>query len=153
MQTGIIPPYIYFPFLDEMLYAIKGKGAYWKPQRRSEFVPAKVSTKTSLEDSVFCHSGREYFHKDCDQQTLNLLENKCALTRTWGDAYGHALVATGRADIHYDPKVALWDVVPLKIILEEAGGFFEGLDKSLGLHNHFALSHNGKMNLAEYIKR
>ena len=44
--------------------------------------------------------------------------------RTWGDAYGYALVATGRAEIMLDPRMAIWDCGPLQVILEEAGGTF-----------------------------
>ena len=42
--------------------------------------------------------------------------------RGWGDCYGHILVATGRAEIMLDPKVALWDTAPIGVIVEEAGG-------------------------------
>ena len=44
--------------------------------------------------------------------------------RTWGDAYGYLLVATGRADAMMDPIMNLWDSAPLKPIIEEAGGHF-----------------------------
>ena len=33
--------------------------------------------------------------------------------RTWGDGYGYALVATGRADAMVDPEAELYDVAPL----------------------------------------
>ena len=52
------------------------------------------------------------------------LEVKCKLTRTWGDAYGYYLVATGRAEIMIDPYFEIWDAAPLKTVLEEAGGAF-----------------------------
>jgi myo-inositol-1(or 4)-monophosphatase len=42
--------------------------------------------------------------------------------RGWGDCYGHILVATGRAEIMFDPVVALWDSAPMGVIVEEAGG-------------------------------
>jgi len=49
------------------------------------------------------------------------------IMRTWGDGYGYALVATGRVDAMLDPEVALWDVAPMPVILEEAGGRFTDL--------------------------
>ena len=45
-------------------------------------------------------------------------------TRTWSDAYGHCLVATGRVDAMIDPVVSRWDLSAIKIIVEEAGGRF-----------------------------
>ncbi|AFG37618.1 inositol monophosphatase family protein [Spirochaeta africana] len=44
------------------------------------------------------------------------------VARTWGDAYGYMLVATGRGEIMLDPELKLWDVAPLHPILHEAGG-------------------------------
>ncbi len=48
--------------------------------------------------------------------------------RTWGDAYGYLLVATGRADVMIDPIMNIWDIAPLKPIITEAGGIFLDLD-------------------------
>lgn len=44
--------------------------------------------------------------------------------RTWGDAYGYALVACGRVDAMVDPIAALWDLAPMPVILGEAAGRF-----------------------------
>ena len=46
------------------------------------------------------------------------------LTRGWGDCYGHALVATGRADVMVDPLMNPWDAAALVPIVQEAGGSF-----------------------------
>jgi len=51
------------------------------------------------------------------------LEKATYFRRTWGDAYGYALVATGRAEIMVDDVVKVWDIAPFQVILEEAGGF------------------------------
>ena len=45
-------------------------------------------------------------------------------TRTWGDAYGHCLVAMGRVEAMVDPIVSPWDVSSVGLIVEEAGGRF-----------------------------
>src|SRR5690625_7725789 len=42
------------------------------------------------------------------------------LHRTWGDAYGHMMVATGRADIMIDPILSIWDAAALLPVLKEA---------------------------------
>src|SRR5213075_3126298 len=52
------------------------------------------------------------------------LAAKTKMNRTWGDCYGHLLVATGRAEIMLDPQMNPWDCAPLMPILQEAGGHF-----------------------------
>jgi myo-inositol-1(or 4)-monophosphatase len=42
----------------------------------------------------------------------------------WSDAYGHALVATGRLEIMLDPIMNSWDCGPFPVLLREAGGYF-----------------------------
>jgi len=47
--------------------------------------------------------------------------------RSWGDAYGYLMVATGRAQIMIDPVLSIWDAAPLKPVIEESGGVFSDL--------------------------
>lgn len=49
-------------------------------------------------------------------------------TRTWGDAYGYLLVASGRSDVMLDPIMSHWDIACLRPIIEEAGGRFTDLE-------------------------
>lgn len=51
-----------------------------------------------------------------------LLMGRAKLARTWGDCYGHLLVATGWADVIYDPVMNLWDIAALVPIIRGAGG-------------------------------
>lgn len=44
------------------------------------------------------------------------------MTRTWGDCYGYALVATGRAEAMLDPVLSIWDAAAIAPVIEEAGG-------------------------------
>ncbi|MFH1499753.1 MAG: histidinol-phosphatase [Verrucomicrobiota bacterium] len=50
------------------------------------------------------------------------LAGRVRLTRTWGDAYGYLLLATGRADIMCDPIMNPWDLMALIPIVRGAGG-------------------------------
>lgn len=52
------------------------------------------------------------------------LSESALTSRTWSDAYGHALVATGRVDAMIDPIVSRWDLSAIRVIIEEAGGRF-----------------------------
>ncbi len=48
-------------------------------------------------------------------------------TRAYGDFWSHVLVAEGAVDVSCEPEVSLWDLAPLQVIVEEAGGRFSDL--------------------------
>lgn len=50
------------------------------------------------------------------------LATQCRILRTWGDAYGYCLLATGRADIMVDPVMSRWDLAALIPVIRGAGG-------------------------------
>ena len=47
---------------------------------------------------------------------------RAKLARTWGDCYGYLLVATGWADVMYDPVMNPWDIAALVPVIRGAGG-------------------------------
>jgi histidinol-phosphatase len=108
---------VYFPGLDEMVCAGRGLGCRWNGR------PARASAVTALSDACIAYTdgpgmiGR--LGKD-----WGALQKEAALTRGWGDCYGHCLVATGRVDVMLDPRMNPWDCAALVPILEEAGGRF-----------------------------
>ena len=53
---------------------------------------------------------------------------RAAVARTWGDAYGYVLVATGRAEVMVDAVMHPWDTAALGPIIVEAGGVFTDWD-------------------------
>ncbi|MDE5943962.1 MAG: hypothetical protein K2G93_00020 [Rikenella sp.] len=50
------------------------------------------------------------------------LAERCRLLRTWGDAYGYCLLASGRADVMVDPIMSRWDLAALIPVIRGAGG-------------------------------
>ena len=62
------------------------------------------------------------------------LASQVKYARTWGDCYGHLMVASGRVEIMVDPIMNLWDIAALKPCVEGAGGaFFDLTGNSDGL--------------------
>jgi len=116
----------HFPALDETAYAIRGGGTFHKKPDSKDYLPCRVSKKNTLSESLVCHSGEEHFRKVHLEQNAKALFQKAELVRTWGDSYGHLLVATGRAEMMLDPVFKIWDLIPVKIVVEEAGGFCPG---------------------------
>ncbi len=135
------------PPLGEMVWAGRDLGAWHETPRSGGPVRAEVSTCRKISDALFLTSEVLTFERNGRGEAYKALEKTCRLTRTWGDAYGYALVATGRAEVMVDPVMSDWDAGPLMVILEEAGGRFtdwkgkpttlgqEGVATNGALHN------------------
>ncbi|MEW4489120.1 histidinol-phosphatase [Thalassoglobus sp. JC818] len=111
------------PALKEVVYARRGGGAWWQRGDGSP-VRAQVSSQDSMEKSLFLFTAVEGFQDIDRMDALEKFSTASALSRSWGDCYGHILVATGRADYMVDPLLAEWDAAALIPIVEEAGGVF-----------------------------
>ena len=53
---------------------------------------------------------------------FDALARRARLVRTWGDAYGYLLLASGWADIVCDPVMNPWDIAALVPVIRGAGG-------------------------------
>ena len=114
---------IALPALHELIWAGRGLGT-WHETNQNKPKRCHVSSCSHLAEATFITSEVLTFDKTHRREAYNRLEKNVRLTRTWGDAYGYALVATGRTDIMIDPSMSEWDAAPLLVILEEAGGRF-----------------------------
>ena len=109
---------MYFPVLEEMIYGARGEGAWWNGRR------ARVSDVRSLDESLILTTDIDNIEQQGFGEGFQRLRRRGGLLRTWGDCYGHALVATGRAEVMLDPIMSVWDAAALMPIVEEAGGRF-----------------------------
>lgn len=127
------------PALGEMVSAARGLGCWWGGAR------ARVSATTRLEDALLVatdfgaceHYG---FGRACGE-----LQRRAQQRRTWGDCYGHVLVATGRADVMLDPIMNVWDCAALLPVVEEAGGTFTDWRGRRTIRGGNAVSTNGAL--------
>jgi myo-inositol-1(or 4)-monophosphatase len=107
-----------FPALGEMVAAASGEGCWWNGRR------ARVSQATRLKEGVIVHYDTASFARYGRQAAWERLQQAAGYRVGWADAYGYALVATGRAELALDPAMHSWDCAPFPPILEEAGGYF-----------------------------
>ena len=114
---------VYFPGLDTGIYAARGQGA-WSFKGAEAPIRAQVSKKSSLSDSVLVTSAVEAFGDRDATQIYQELADALYFCRSWGDAYGYYLVATGTVEIMIDPMLNIWDAAAVQPIIEEAGGMF-----------------------------
>lgn len=57
-----------------------------------------------------------------DGAAFDRLAKSCRICRTWGDAGGYLLLATGWADVVVDPIMNPWDIAALVPVMRGAGG-------------------------------
>ncbi len=107
-----------FPALGETLWAARGGGAF----RNGE--PARVSRVAAIGDATVLTSDVKPQSYGERFDGFVRLVARAARHRGWGDCYGYALVASGRAEIMVDPLLNPWDIAAIVPILEEAGGAF-----------------------------
>lgn len=124
------------PALHELVYAARGLGCFWNGE------PARVSHTNSLQEALLLCTDFGTCGQHGFGAASEALEKLVTARRTWGDAYGHILVATGRADIMLDPVMNVWDCAALLPIIEEAGGRFTDWRGQNTIHGGNAISTN-----------
>jgi histidinol phosphatase-like enzyme (inositol monophosphatase family) len=106
----------YFPALDQMIAAATGLGCRCNGRVVGVSSVSELSEATLLTTSVATCMRRS--------DAYEVLADRVKLVRTWGDAYGYFLVATGKAEIMLDPVIAPWDCAAIMPVMEESGGSF-----------------------------
>ncbi len=124
------------PALEELCAATVGFGATLNGE------PCKMKGTESLEESTVLVTEINRFNRMGMQVQFQELLDKTKIHRTWGDAYGHMMVATGRAEIMIDPILSIWDAAALLPIMKEAGGIFSDFDGNETIHTGNGFSTN-----------
>lgn len=133
---------IALPALQELVWAGSGLGA-WHETKQGAPKRCRVSECSDLAEATFLVSEVLTFDKTNRREAYNRLEKSVRLTRTWGDAYGYVLVATGRAEVMVDPRMSEWDAAPLLVMLEEAGGRFTDWKGNATIYGKEGVATNG----------
>jgi histidinol-phosphatase len=128
---------IRLPALKETVAAAKGEGCHWRGQR------AQVSNTSVLSDAVCLTTGTDVKSEPGLSAALDRLGQTAGPARTWGDCYGYALVATGRADVMIDPLMHVWECAALLPIIEEANGRFTDWQGQRTIRGGNAVASNG----------
>ena len=110
-----------FPALNEVVYAAEGQGCWWQIRNQA---PRQtfVSGITSISEARMMFTEPTHWRTAGRFDSMMAVMNQVKVARGWGDCYGHAMVATGRAEMAIDPLMSPWDIAALIPILREAGG-------------------------------
>ncbi len=124
------------PALDELCAAGIGLGVTLNDK------PVSVRATENMKDATFLVTEIRRFQECGMEPQFQDLMAKTKLHRTWGDAYGHMMVAIGRADIMFDPILNIWDAAALLPVLREAGGIFSDTNGVETIHSGNGFSTN-----------
>lgn len=130
------------PALFRRWYAASGFGAFTEVNggMATQIYTSKVS---KLSDASLSFSDLAGWGKRRENY-LDFLDQIWRV-RGIGDFWSHMLVAEGAVDIAAEPTLALWDMTPLSIIVEEAGGIFSDLEGNLGPFGKSGISANREL--------
>lgn len=136
-EGEIVAGLVSAPALHERWHAARGHGAFNRDRKMS------VSGVSKLEDAQIFHGSLAG-----SEAVPNTAKVPSLLAQSWrqrgvGDFYQHMLVAEGCGEIALDPIVMPWDIAPLQIIVEEAGGKATTVAGSRNIRGGSLISSNG----------
>jgi histidinol-phosphatase len=132
-QVGVVSA----PALQRRWWAARDRGAYLNGD------PIRVSKVSTLADAEVSAGGMDGWDQWGGPAAYIKLVDACWRDRGFGDFWSHMLVAEGGCDIGLDPIVSVWDLAPLQVIVEEAGGIFTDFEGVAGIDRGSAISSNG----------
>lgn len=115
---------VYNPYLDEMFYARKGKGAFCNDK------PIQVS-KEPLENGIVLF-GTSPYNEELSEASFKMaysyFQKALDIRRSGSAALDLCSVAAGRAELYFELILSPWDFAAGATILKEAGGVISTVD-------------------------
>jgi myo-inositol-1(or 4)-monophosphatase len=109
---------MYGPTRDQLFVAVKGKGATLNQH------PIHVSQNQDLQNSIFMtHLSSKRFARLRTIASLERVYTHTSHVRMFGSGLASmSYIAEGRYDVFYNVETKPWDILPGKLLIEEAGG-------------------------------
>jgi histidinol phosphatase-like enzyme (inositol monophosphatase family) len=114
----------HFPLLGETYWAAAGGGSYRNGER------LQASAIDSVAACSFSPNGLHLEAAVPHMPAVVEFMRRAWSVRCYGGALDACMVAAGQVDVWFEPKVEVWDLAPLRLIIEEAGAAFFALDGS-----------------------
>lgn len=118
-------------------WAYRGEGAYRSGKR------IHVSTRRSLEEAMVFTTGTGWAKNMQARATMRRMADAARSSRSIGGFWQHMLVAEGAIEAAVDWVSKPWDLAPLGVIVEEAGGKSTTIDGERTIYKGRFVSTNG----------
>lgn len=133
VEVGVVSA----PALGRRWWAARGEGAFVDGE------PIEVSAVRDLADAHVGYDDVPEFERHGLGEQFLALARRCWRTRAFGDFWQHVLVAEGALDVAIEAAVAPWDIGPLIVIVEEAGGRLTDLSGQARIDGGSVVTTNG----------
>jgi len=127
------------PGLGARWWASRGEGAYRNGKR------IRVSDVGSLSSAMIFTTGTGPSKNEAAREKLRRLADAASSGRAIGGFWQHMLVAEGAVEVAVDLTSKPWDLAPLGIIVEEAGGRSTNICGERTIYTGVLVSTNGKI--------
>ena len=135
----IVAAMVSAPGLHSRWWAYRGEGAFRDGKR------LHVSSVDKLKDSMVFTTGTGPSKNAIDQAKIRRLLDASRNSRSFGGFWQHMLVAEGAIEAALDWTSKPWDLAPLGIIVEEAGGRSTNARGERSIYTGQLISTNGKI--------
>ena len=135
----IVAAMVSAPGLRSRWWAYRGEGAYRDGKR------LHVSNVDKLSNSMVFTTGTGPSKNAADQAKIRKLLDASRNSRSFGGFWQHMLVAEGAIEAALDWTSKPWDLAPLGIIVEEAGGRSTNAKGERTIYTGQLISTNGKI--------
>ncbi len=133
VTTGVV----HNPVSGETFWARRGEGAWANGER------IHVSPCATLSEAFLLHSALNLLRTAGYWKGFERLVDATSRQRGFGDYYGYCLVAAGKGEIYAEAALKPWDVAPMKILVEEAGGRLTDFAGRPDIYSGSVLATNG----------
>lgn len=135
----ILAAMISAPGLHSRWWAYRGEGAFRDGKR------LHVSKVDTLSESMVFTTGTGPTKNAADQVKIRKLLDASRSSRSFGGFWQHMLVAEGAIEVALDWTSKPWDLAPLGIIVEEAGGRSTNVRGERTIYTGQLISTNGRI--------
>jgi histidinol-phosphatase len=132
---------VHAPGTGDLLWARRGHGAFANGQ------PLRVSAVDRLAAATLVHSSLKYMRSGDARHWDGFLRlvDRTERQRGFGDYLGYLFVLRGQAELMVECDLKPWDLAPLKLLLEEAGGRLTDFAGQPTIYSGTALASNGRL--------
>jgi histidinol-phosphatase len=115
-----------------LLWAGKGQGAW------ANGSPIHISDRSDVSQAILSFNGFNKVGVKAFSDRLMPWVSRFWAVRSLGGAVDAMLLAQGQTDVWIEPNAEPWDLAPLKIIVEEAGGIFRSFKGESSIYDRNA---------------
>jgi histidinol-phosphatase len=143
-RGGVVAGAMALPALGETYWAARGLGC-WLGSGPSAPERLRVSGISEWSEATVSLGEMRFLLAPPLGERVAELARTAASARCYGDLAGAAMVLAGRAEAWIEAGVQVWDLAPLQVLVEEAGGAFSDIEGRPSIASGGCVISNGRL--------